>query len=160
GLPLWLLKTGKLDATEREAAETYNKVLQHADLGVSVALERLTVEGRNRTSREALRGALKIKKGDNLLAADPWAIKRRLETLPWIRSATVERRYPNAMFVTLVERTPIARFRDQHGTALVDETGRLIRVAPEQEHENLILLAGDGAPEAAAALLKLLESEP
>jgi cell division protein FtsQ len=125
-----------------------------------VALDRLTVEGRNRTTREALRAALRIKKGDNLLAADPWAIKRRLEALPWIRSATVERRYPNAMVVTLVERTPIARFKDRGGTVLVDETGALIKVAPEKEHENLVLLAGDGAPESAAALLKLLAEEP
>jgi cell division protein FtsQ len=118
------------------------------------------VEGRNRTSREALRAALQVKKGDNLLAADPWAIKGRLEALPWIRAATVERRYPNAMIVTLVERTPIARFRDRAGTVLVGETGDLIKVAPEKEHENLILLMGDGAPEVATALLKLVAEEP
>jgi cell division protein FtsQ len=156
GLPVWLLKSGTLD----EAAETYASLKNRADYAVSVALDRLIVDGRNRTSRESLRGALQIKRGDNLLAADPWAIKKRLEALPWIRSATVERRYPNSMVVTVVERNPIARFRDKSGTVLVDENGALIKVAPEQEHENLILLAGDGAPEAAAALLKLLEEEP
>src|SRR5262249_30741294 len=61
---------------------------------------------------------------------------------------------------TLVERTPIARYRDRAGTVLVDETGALIKVAPEKEHENLILLAGEGAPEVAADLLKLLAEEP
>jgi cell division protein FtsQ len=160
GLPVWLLKAGTLDKAEHEAAATYQKLRQRADLGVSVALERLTVEGRNRTTREALRGALQVKKGDNLLAADPWTIKRRLEALPWIRAATVERRYPSAMVVTLVERNPIARFRDRGATMLVDETGALIKVEPEKEHENLILLSGDGAPAAAAALLKLLEDDP
>ena len=159
GLPVWLMKSGTLDKAEHEAAATYRN-LRHADLGVSVALDRLTVEGRNRTSREALRAALKIKKGDNLLAADPWAIKRRLEALPWIRAATVERRYPNAMLVTIVERAPIARFRERGVTSLVDETGALIKVAPEKEHESLVLLAGEGAPEAAAALLKLLGDDP
>ncbi len=160
GLPVWLLKGGALDDAGREAAEAYGQLRQRADLGVSVALERLTVEGRNRTTRAELRAALQIKKGDNLLAADPWAIKKRLEALPWIRSATVDRRYPNSMHVTLIERTPIARFRGASGTVLVDEAGALINVAPEKEHENLILIAGDGAPKAAAALLKLLEGEP
>jgi len=160
GVPVWLLKTGTLDEAQHEAAATYQKLRQRADLGVSVALDHLTVEGRNRTSREALRGALQVKKGDNLLAADPWAIKRRLEALPWIRVATVERRYPNAMVVTLVERNPIARFRAHGATILVDETGALIKVEPEKEHENLILLSGDGAPGGAAALLKLLEDDP
>lgn len=160
GLPVWLMKSGTLDDAGREAAQTYANLRNRADHSVSVALDRLTVEGRNRTPREALRTALQVKKGDNLLAADPWAIKRRLEALPWIRAATVERRYPNTMMVTLVERNPIARFRDRTGTTLVDETGALIKVEPEKEHENLILLAGEGAPEAAAALLKLLEDEP
>jgi cell division protein FtsQ len=159
GLPVWLFKSGTLDEAGHEAAETYRH-LRQGEFGVSIALDRLTVEGRNRTSREALRAALKAKKGDNLLAADPWSIKKRLEALPWIRAATVERRYPNAMLVTLVERTPIARFRDKGGAVLVDETGALIKVEPEKEHENLILLSGAGAPEAAAALLKRLEDEP
>jgi len=160
GLPIWLLRSGTLDAAEREAAQTYNNLRHRAELGVSVTLDRLTVEGRNRTPREVLRGALQIKKGDNLLAASPWEIKRRLEALPWIRAATVERRYPSAMVVTLVERNPIARFRGRNGTVLVDETGALINVTPEPEHENLILLMGDGAPDAARALLKVLEDEP
>ncbi len=160
GLTVWLLRSGTLDEAGREAAQTYANLRERADLGVSVALDRLTVEGRNRTSREALRGALQIKRGDNLLAADPWAIKRRLEALPWVSTATVERRYPNALVVALVERKPIARFRDRTGTVLVDETGAFINVAPEKEHENLILLLGAGAPETAGALLKLLEDEP
>jgi cell division protein FtsQ len=160
GLPIWLFKSGTIDDASREAKQTYADLRHRADTAVSVALDKLTVEGRNRSSRESLRAALQIKKGDNLLAADPWAIKKRLEALPWIRSATVERRYPNTMVVTLVERTPIARFRDKSGTVLVDDTGALIKVQPEPEHENLILLIGEGAPEAAADLVKLLEDEP
>ncbi len=159
GIPIWLFKSGTIDEAEREAAQTYRH-LREGDIGVSIAVNRITVEGRNRTPRDAVRAALKTKRGDNLLAADPWAIKKRLEALPWIRAATVERRYPNAILVTLVERVPIARFRDKDGTVLVDETGALIKVTPEKEHENLILLSGEGAPEAAAALLKLLEDEP
>lgn len=160
GVPVWLFASGALDDAERQAAETYANLRQGAELGGAVKLDRLAVEGRNRTSREALRAALQLKKGDNLVAADPWAIKRRLEALPWIRAATVERRYPNAVIIKLAERTPVARFRARNRTVLVDETGALIPVAPEKEHENLILLAGEGAPEAASALLKLLEAEP
>jgi cell division protein FtsQ len=159
GLPIWLMKSGAIDKAEHEAADAYRH-LRQGDLGVSVALDRLVVEGRNRTSREALRAALQVKKGDNLLAADPWEIKRRLEALPWVRAATVERRYPNAMLVTLVERTPIARYRDRAGTVLVDEAGALIKVEPEKEHENLVLLDGEGAPEFASDLLKLVAGEP
>jgi cell division protein FtsQ len=160
GAPVWLIRSGTLDDAGRQAADAYQVWRRDGGLGAAVRLANLSVEGRNRTSLASLRGALQIKKGDSLLAADPWRIKRRLEALPWIRTATVERRYPGTVIVTLVERNPIARFRDRASTVLVDETGELIRVAAEKEHENLILLAGDGAPEAATALLKLLEDDP
>jgi cell division protein FtsQ len=160
GAPVWLIGSGTLDDAGRQAADVYQVWRREGGLGAAVRLENLSVEGRNRTTLAALRGALQIKKGDSLLAADPWQIKRRLEALPWVRVATVERRFPGTVIVTLTERVPIARFRDRGATILVDETGALIRVAAEKEHENLILLAGDGAPEAATALLKLLESDP
>ena len=160
GVPVWLLRSGTLDDAGREAAQAYANWRHDSEMGSAVRLDRLTVEGRNRTPRDVLRAALQIKKGDNLLVADPWLIKHRLEALPWIRSATVERRYPNSVIVNIVERNPVARFRARGATVLVDETGDLIRVAAEKEHESLVLLAGDGAPEAAAALLKLLEDDP
>lgn len=160
GLPVWLLRSGAIDDAERQAAETYASLRRNTGLVPAAKLERLTVEGRNRTSREDLRAALQLKKGDSLFAADPWQIKRRLEELPWIRAATVERRFPGVILVKLAERTPIARFRHGNRTVLVDETGALIPVTAQKEHDNLIVLAGEGAPAAAAALLKLLEDDP
>lgn len=156
GGPLWLFGSGAGEKAQRRASETYASLRRATG---AVALDRLSVEGRNRTSREALRAALQIKKGDSLFASDPWSIKRRLEALPWVRSATVERRFPGTLVVKLVERNPVARFRDKNGLVLVDDSGAVVPMAPEKEHENLILLAGEGAPAAAAALLKLLDHE-
>ncbi|MCW5771263.1 MAG: FtsQ-type POTRA domain-containing protein [Rhodospirillaceae bacterium] len=160
GLPYWLLHSGAIDDAERQAAETYASWRRDASFAAAAKLDRLMVEGRNRTARDDLRAALQLKKGDSLLAADPWEIKRRLEALPWIRSAVVERRFPGTILVKLIERTPIARFQDGKRMVLVDEAGDLIQITPQKEHDNLIVLAGDGAPDSAAALLKLLEEEP
>jgi cell division protein FtsQ len=160
GGPLWLLRSGILATAERSAAETYQSLRRGAEADFAIQLDGFTVHGRNRTSREAVRGALQIRRGDSLLAMDPWVIKRRLETLPWVRTATVTRRFPNTVVIELVERTPVARYRDRSGTVLVDNAGAIIPVAAEREHENLVLLAGEGAPAAANSLLKLLEQEP
>jgi cell division protein FtsQ len=157
GVPIWFFSNGVAETAQRKAAETYANLRRASGL---VALDKLTIEGRNRTSREALRAALQIKKGDSLFASDPWSIKRRLEALPWVLSASVERRFPATLVVRIVERNAIARFRDKTGMVLVDEAGGIIPVAADKEHENLILLAGDGAPEAVAALMKVLEQEP
>jgi cell division protein FtsQ len=160
GLPVWLLRSGAIGDAERHAAETYASWRRDASLVAAVKLDRITVQGRNRTSRAALRAALHIQKGDSLLAVDPWEIKRRLETMPWVRSATVERQFPGAIQIRLAERTPIARYRDGSRLVLIDETGAVIPVTAQKEHDNLIVLAGKGAPEAALSLLKLLQEEP
>jgi len=157
GVPVWFFGSGAAETAKRHAADTYASLRRSAGV---VALDKLTVEGRYRTTRDALRAALQIKKGDSLFASDPWSIKRRLEALPWVRTASVERRFPGTLSVKLVERNAIARFRDKSGVALVDETGAIIAAPPEKEHESLILLAGDGAPAAAGALMKLLEQQP
>ncbi|MGH7006077.1 MAG: cell division protein FtsQ/DivIB, partial [Alphaproteobacteria bacterium] len=157
GGPIWLFSSGAAEKAQRRAEETYAQLRRATGL---VAVDRLTVEGRNHTSRDALRAALQIKKGDSLFASDPWSIKRRLEALPWVRTASVERRFPHSLVIKLTERNPVARFRDRSGVVLVDDTGAIIPVAPEKDQEGLIQLAGEGAPEGAAALLKLLDHEP
>jgi len=157
GVPVWFFASDAAETAQRKAAETYASLRRASGL---VALGKLTVEGRNRTSRETLRAALQIKKGDSLFASDPWSIKRRLEALPWVRTASVERRFPATLVVRIVERNAIARFRDKTGTILVDDGGGIIPVAADKEHDTLIVLAGEGAPEAAAALMKALDREP
>lgn len=157
GVPVWLFGSEAAETAKRKAADTYASIRRASGV---VSLDKLAVEGRYRTSREALRHALQIKKGDSLFASDPWSIKRRLEALPWVRTASVERRFPGTLRVTLVERNAIARFRDKGGLVLVDETGAIIAAAPDKEHENLILLAGESAPAGAAALVQLLAREP
>lgn len=159
GIPAWLWWSGTADRATRHAAATIHSLQREAVSRVAVRLDHLDVEGRTRTTQAALRGVLQLKKGDSLFAADPWLIKRRLETLPWVRSATVERRYPGTLTVRLVERNPVARYRDGGSVLLVDDTGMVIPVAPEKDHDSLILLTGAGASEASPALLTLLEDD-
>jgi len=157
GVPIWFFGSDAAESVKRTAADTYATIKRGTG---AVALDKLTVEGRYRTSREAMRGALQIKKGDSLFASDPWSMKRRLEALPWVRVASVERRFPATLVVKIVERNAVARYRDKTGLVLVDESGAIIAAAPEKEHESLILLSGEGAPAAAASLVRLLDQHP
>jgi len=49
-----------------------------------------------------------------------------IENIPWVRSATVMRLWPNRLRVNVVERTPIAFARDGNSVRLVDEDGVLL----------------------------------
>ncbi len=160
GVPLWLWQSGVYGTARDQASVAYRNLSQAAKIRFALSVGEVTIEGSQHTDPETLRAALGLRRGDSLFGADPWIIRRRIEALPWVKSAAVERRFPNSLLVHIVERTPAARYREGKSTMLVDDAGLVIPVAPEAEHENMILLTGAGAPAALPALLKLFDEEP
>lgn len=55
--------------------------------------------------------------GQGLLNVNLSVVQQRVQALPWVASATVARRWPGVLDVTVVERIPLARWGD---TALLD----------------------------------------
>lgn len=58
---------------------------------------------------EQIRRWAGVKRGDNLLSLNLPRIKRSLELVPLIESASVERHLPRRLVITVIERKPIAR---------------------------------------------------
>jgi cell division protein FtsQ len=125
-----------------------------------MAVHDVEVEGRERTGREAILAALGVERGTPILAVDPADAKRRLEALAWVRSASVERRLPDVLYIRLVERQPLA-FWQRHGElVLVDRDGVVVPSEHLDRFGSLIVLVGSDAPAAGAALLDMLATEP
>ncbi len=111
-----------------------------------LAIGNVQVEGRGRASREAVLGAVAVARGTPLLAIDPAQAKRRLEAVPWIRSASVERRFPDTLHIRLVERQPLAFWQRQGKLVLIDRDGVVIPTDRLDSFGNLIVLVGPDAP--------------
>jgi cell division protein FtsQ len=156
GTTAWLVHSGALARTIARAEQYF--FAWTADLGFAVA--DVTVEGRERASREAILSALGVARGTPILAIDPAAAKRQLETIPWIRSASVERRLPDALHIRLVERQPMALWQRQGKLVLIDRDGVVVPSEHLESFGNLIVLVGPDAPSAGAALLDMLAGEP
>jgi cell division protein FtsQ len=125
-----------------------------------LAVGNVQVEGRERASREAVLSAVAVARGTPILAVDPAAAKQRLEAVPWIRSASVERRFPDTLHIRLVERQPLA-FWQRHGKlALIDRDGVAIATDRLDQFGNLIVLVGPDAPAHGAELIDMLGAEP
>jgi cell division protein FtsQ len=68
-----------------------------------------------------------------LAEVDTTAAARRVEALPFVRSARVERVFPNRVRIRLTERMPAAfATRPAGGFALLDDTGRVLADRPER----------------------------
>ena len=121
----------------------------------------VTVEGRDYVERSAILAALNVKPGDSLLGVDLQASRQRLEAIDWVASATVERRLPDTLYVTLRERRAVALWQNGTEYTLIDRYGRTVRASRMPPGaESLLLLGGPGAPEHVGELLLLLAYEP
>ncbi len=118
------------------------------------------VTGRERTKREDVRSALGAVAGAPILAVDIRAARTRIEALPWVRQAEVERALPDVLVVRLVERDTLAVWDRGRDFAVIDSKGRAIPGLDARAFADLPVVRGDGAAEAAPAILAMLEKEP
>src|SRR5947209_4391651 len=82
---------------------------QYVYTNPSFGVERLDVQSDGIIPIEQIRAWANVKIGQNLLALDLARIKRDLELVPLIESASVERILPRQLIIRVREREPIAR---------------------------------------------------
>ncbi|HEY8525907.1 MAG TPA: FtsQ-type POTRA domain-containing protein [Acidimicrobiales bacterium] len=102
-------------------------------------VDHVEARGGEHTDEAAVALASGIDRGEAMVGLDTGAIARRVEELPWVESARVERRWPGTVRITVTERTPAAVVPIGAGEAagegeqdaevrlaLVDATGRVL----------------------------------
>lgn len=139
----------------RAAAATYQLT---ADAGFAV--DDVLVEGRKRTRADAILGVLAVRRGTPILALDPDLARARLEALPWVRRASVERRLPRLLYIQLTEREPMAIWQRDGRLSVIDRGGNVIPGVEPKKFAELPLVVGEGAAREAGPLLAMLRREP
>jgi cell division protein FtsQ len=119
----------------------------------------ITVTGRHRTALDQIVAALGARHGDPILGVDIEAAKDRLEALPSVHSAAIERRLPGSLHLAVSERQPSALWQIGGQYVLVDRDGHQIPGSIEG-YEGLPLVVGEGAPQRAEELFDMLAAEP
>jgi cell division protein FtsQ len=154
-----------LHAAGKHVQSTGTLVSMRERLGVLTAASGLRVtdvviEGRANTPEPLLRAAIGVSKGDPILGFSLDDIRTRVETIPWVERATVERRLPGTLVINLQERRPFAVWQNQGKFVLVDRGGQIVADQDVAEFRHLPLIVGQGAPAAAASLLDALQERP
>ena len=123
-------------------------------------VQEIQIEGRQRTSQGLLLKMIGLKRGDSLFQVSPWELKKRLERLPWVRSAVVERSWPWGFYIRLAERQPLAFWQNQGEKFLIDGQGTVITCHVDGFEGALITVLGANAPKASPQLIDLLKQFP
>jgi len=128
--------------------------------GLGLVVADIRVEGRETTDAATIMRALAAERGTPILAVSPSRAKQQLEALPWVRSATIERRLPSTLFVRLAERRPLAVWQHGNKQELIDRDGEIIAVNDLSPFAKLPTVVGDDAAGHAAKLLDMLATDP
>ena len=122
--------------------------------------EDVLVVGRSQTAKDDLLKAVRLARGAPILAYDINEARQRIEALPWVASATVERMLPNTILLSVIERHPLALWQRKGSFELIDSTGKIILGQSVEKFSDLLVVVGKDAPENTVALLGILETQP
>lgn len=96
-------------------------------------VDRVHIAGASATGRDEVLAAAGLHGRRLMVDVRERVAARRLEALPWVQQATVTRRWPSTVEVSILERTPVAALpAGEEAWALADATGRVLDVTPER----------------------------
>ena len=97
---------------------------------------------------DAVRAELADVRGTSLAALDPGELERRIREIPSVRSASVDRAFPNTLAVSVRPESPIAVVRDGDRAWLIAESGRIVAAVEPHARPRLPRIHVDlgGAP--------------
>jgi cell division protein FtsQ len=142
--------------------DAHEAFAQRADAVVAAAgfAARYEVEGVADGRRAEVLAAAAEPGRASLLAADPRAIKARVESLDWVAHAKVQRRWPNTLRIEIERRAAFARWQENGHVSVIDAAGERLFAERAADHPELPLVVGQGAGAAAHDLLIALEELP
>lgn len=157
---IWFLTLGVITVRHNLVGKQIDSLLLELYNKTAVfgwGLDDVTLEGRNKTTKEAVLQAVGLQRGDNILEINLEDIRDKVLTLPWVKSASVTRRYfPNVIHIGIVEKKVKAIWQYQQEFYPIDEEGQIIETeyVPQKD---LLLIIGKGAPEHFNKLLQIVE---
>jgi len=111
------------------------------------------------TKTDEILKTIHIKQGvpmDQIHLAD---LQTKIEKLPWVRTAVVERYWPDTIKITIEEKMPLALWQNSRQYHPLDEKAQIINTT-NQLPADLLLVVGPDAPKHLISLIQDLEKVP
>ncbi len=124
-----------------------------------LVVESVKITGQMETSEVAVLEKLQLPADASLPAIDVASARERIETLPWVQTASLRKVYPSTLKITIDERQPYVLWQHDQQLQVLDETGRVIGDASDA-HRSLVRVLGDGAETRAPEALALADTAP
>ena len=146
------------DRIGAEGASLYDLGERHVAQS-QFGIRQISISGQAATSEKDILAALAITPETSMFNFDADAARNAIEALPAIAEATVRKGYPDHLFVSVTERVPVARWRENGTTYIIDSTGAKI-AADGDAYPELPLVVGDEAGDDAMVMVRAMTQFP
>ena len=136
----------------------WKAIAASTQLGFTV--QEVFVTGRGETKRQEIMRMLEVERGAPILAYDFASAKERVERLPWVLNAKIERLLPDTLVLHLIERRPLALWQNDGRFFLIDEEGEVITSLGLDRFRGMMHVVGPDAPDNVGPLIELLQTQP
>ncbi len=123
------------------------------------ALQDVILYGRHNTAKKDILEKTKLKYGQSIFRADLEDIKKDIESIGWVKSATIERFLPNRINIKITERKPVAIWQYNKKLNLIDKDGIVISNKNINKFSHLKTVVGKNANLKALEFLKLITTD-
>ena len=111
------------------------------------------------TKTEEILKTIQIKQGDPMDQIHLTELQQKIEQMPWVRTAVVERYWPDTIKITLEEKVPLALWQNNRQYHPLDDRAEVIDTT-KQLPADLLLVVGSDAPKHLISLIQDLEQVP
>ena len=99
----------------------------------------ITVKGAVHESRAEVISAAGLSAHPPLISINTGSAAAGVESLPWVKTATVSLKWPSTVTIGVVDRTPVGAVRDGSQWLIVDGTGRILTRATTRPPGTVVL---------------------
>lgn len=139
--------------------EALSGVMQGEFASTGFGISEISITGQSVTGEAAIVAALGIDERTSTLNFDVSAAREQLLALPAISDASVRKIYPSGLKIEVTEKLPVARWRVDGETFVIDSGGAPLGNAIAAD-ARLPLMIGEGAGDDAAVMARAVQRYP
>lgn len=128
--------------------------------GLGFRLDKVHVQGASPMAQQAILDATGLSLGQPILDVDLERVRQAVAGVGWVKEAQVVRLLPDTLVIAIAERETLAVWQSRGRSFVIDGGGRAIPEADPGRFPQLPLIVGEGANDAAAAILPAVQSRP
>jgi len=147
-------------ATGHRGERLVHATVASGSSGLGFRLDKVHIQGASPMAQQAVLDATGLYKGQPILDVDLEQVRQSVSRVGWVKEAQVVRLLPDTLVIAVKERETLAVWQTRGRTFVIDGAGAAIPEADPGRFPQLPLIVGEGANEAAAAILPAVQSRP